>query len=69
MWVDTTGVVANTPTSGTFANKPTVATNNIPVGFKYFCTDKRTSEGATDGIEIIHKGNNVWVDALGRIVT
>ena len=68
-WVDNTGVVAGTLTSGTFADKPTVATNKIPIGFKYFCTDKQTVEGATDGIEIIHKGNNIWVDALGRVVS
>lgn len=52
--------------SGTFANKPAAA--DIYVGFLYFCTDKQTVEGATDGIEIIHKGNDVWVDALGRVV-
>lgn len=53
--------------SGTFASKPTAA-NGIPVGFKYFCTDKQTTEGATNGIEIFHKGSDVWVDALGRVV-
>ena len=51
--------------SGTFANVP----SNTPVGFKYFCTDRQTSEGATNGIEIIHKGNGVWVDALGRVIS
>ena len=56
-------------TSGTFANKPTVSNNNIEVGFKYFCTDKQTAEGQSNGIEIIHKGNDVWVDALGRVVS
>lgn len=68
-WVDATGILAGTSTNGTFANKPTVSDNAIPVGFRYFCTDKQTTEGATDGIEIIHKGNDVWVDALGRIVS
>lgn len=68
-WVNAIGVVAGTSISGTFANKPTIAANNIPVGFKYFCTDKQTTEGVTDGIEIIHKGNDVWVDALGRVVS
>lgn len=53
--------------SGTFANKPAAA--DIYVGFRYFCTDKQTTEGATDGIEILHKGNNVWVDALGRTIS
>ena len=50
--------------SGLFNDKP-----NLPsIGFNYFCTDKQTTEGATNGIMIYHKGNNVWVDALGRIV-
>lgn len=50
--------------SGTFTNKPTKA----PIGFAYFCTDKQTGEGATDGITIYYKGNDIWVDALGRVV-
>lgn len=53
--------------SGTFANKPAAA--RINVGFAYFCTDKQTTEGATDGIMIYHKGSDVWVDALGRVVS
>jgi hypothetical protein len=52
-------------TSGTFANKPT----GVNVGFQYFCTDKQTTEGATNGIEITYKGNDVWVDALGRVIS
>ena len=54
-------------TSGTFSNKP--SSSDIYVGFRYFCTDRQTTEGATDGIEIIYKGNDVWVDALGRVVS
>ena len=41
-------------------------------GFVSPVWDANTSEwveGATDGIEIIHKGNDVWVDALGRVVS
>lgn len=49
---------------GSFNDKPT----DIDVGFAYFCTDKQTSEGTTNGIMIYHKGDNVWVDALGRVV-
>lgn len=49
---------------GTFNNKP----YNSPIGFAFFCTDKQTAEGSTNGIMIYHKGNNVWVDALGRVV-
>lgn len=51
--------------SGTFANKPT----EVDVGYAYFCTDKQTTEGTTNGIMIYHKGDNVWVDALGRVVS
>ena len=53
--------------TGTFADKPT--SSNISTGFAYFCTDKRTSESENDGIMIYYKGNNVWVDALGRVVS
>lgn len=49
---------------GLFVDKPV----NSSIGFAYFCTDKQTPEGTTNGITIYHKGNNVWVDALGRIV-
>lgn len=51
--------------TGNFSQKP----SNPNIGFAYFCTDKQTSEGATDGIMIYHKGDNVWVDALGRVVS
>lgn len=50
--------------SGTFAEKP----NDAPIGFSYFCTDKQSAEGISNGITIYYKGNNVWVDALGRVV-
>lgn len=50
--------------SGTFEQKPL----NPIIGFNYFCTDKQTSEGMQNGIMIYHKGNNVWVDCLGRNV-
>ena len=66
-WVEYDKATAGVSRSGTFANKP--QSEDIYVGFRYFCTDKQTSEGATDGIEIIHKGNNVWVDALGRVIS
>ena len=66
-WVEGDGATAGVNRSGTFADKPTAA--DIYVGFRYFCTDKQTMEGATNGIEIIHKGSNVWVDALGRTVS
>ena len=66
-WIWTNLDGTNLKQSGTFAEKPT-DTRSVPIGFKYFCTDRQTTEGATNGIEIIYKGNNVWVDALGRVV-
>lgn len=66
-WEEEDGATAGVNRSGTFAEKP--AASDIYVGFKYFCTDKQTAEGQTNGIEIIHKGNDVWVDALGRVVS
>lgn len=66
LWVDTTVTQNSFPyKSGTFANKPT----EVDVGYAYFCTDKQTTEGTTNGIMIYHKGDNVWVDALGRVVS
>ena len=67
-WADANNVNIDAKSSGTFAQKPTVENHFISVGFKYFCTDKQTVEGAINGIEIIHKGNNIWVDALGRTI-
>ena len=67
-WVGYPEVIMGTPMYGNFLDRPTVSAYNIPIGFRYFCIDKKTSEGNTEGIEIIHKGNDVWVDALGRIV-
>lgn len=66
-WIDSEGNdVDSTPiTSGTFANKPT----GVDIGYAYFCTDKQTTEGTTNGIMIYYKGDNVWVDALGRVVS
>jgi hypothetical protein len=64
------------PNSGTWNDKPSSA--DISVGFAYFCTDKQTTEGAADGITIYYKGQDttdpdnpidVWVDALGRVVS
>lgn len=65
-WIDSEGNdVDLTPiTSGIFVNKPT----GVDVGYAYFCTDKQTTEGTTNGIIIYHKGGGVWVDALGRVV-
>ena len=53
--------------NGTFDTKP-AATNGIQVGFAYFCTDRQTVEGSTNGIVIYYAGDNTWVDALGRVI-
>lgn len=58
----------NINTYGTFDNKPTNK-DGIDIGFSYFCPDRQTSEGVTNGIIIYHKGDNVWADALGRVVS
>ena len=52
----------NTKCVGSFQEKPL----NSAIGFSYFCTDRKTTEGSTTGIKIYHKGNNICVDALGR---
>lgn len=62
------GIPIDVKSSGTFAEKP-LANTNIPIGYSYFCTDKQTAEGVSNGIMIYHKGNNVWVDALGRVIS
>lgn len=76
-WVDGLGIPSVVKKSGTFAEKPNAAAN-IYIGFPYFCTNKQTAEGATDGIMIYYKGQDttdpehpvdVWVDALGRVVS
>lgn len=66
-WVESEGNDADsTPiTSGAFANKPT----GVDIGYAYFCTDRQTAEGSTNGIMTYYKGDNVWVDALGRVVS
>lgn len=64
MWFDSNGNNSDFKSQGTFIQKP----NNPSIGFAYFCTDRQTSEGSSNGIMIYHKGDNVWVDALGRIV-
>lgn len=57
--------VDKTSLSGIFANKPILP----EVGVAYFCTDKQTIEGSSNGIIIYHKGDNIWTDALGRIIS
>lgn len=66
-YIEYDGAKYNVRRTGPFSQKPSAS--DIYVGFRYFCTDKRTAEGANDGIEIIHKGGDIWVDALGRLIT
>lgn len=63
-WREADGEIHRILRKGTWAKKPELPA----VGFRYFCTDKQTAEGATNGIVIYHKGENVWVDALGRVI-
>ena len=67
-FVDGNGIRYDAAKQGTFAQKPT-AEYEIPIGFAYFCTDRQTTEGSTNGIMIYYKGDDTWVDALGRIVS
>lgn len=69
MFYNADGYIYTIKTSGTFSQKPTVEEYEIKIGFAYFCTDKQTTEGNSNGIMIYHKGNDVWVDALGRVVS
>ena len=66
-WVDFAGIPVSISNSGTFSQKPS-ATTGIKIGFNYFCTDRQTEEGNSPGIMLYYKGNDVWVDALGRII-
>ena len=68
IWVDENNISTDALKFGTFEQKSIITTHNIPIGYKYFCPDKQSIEGGTDGIEIIHKRNNIWVDALSRVV-
>lgn len=67
-WVDSEGNPADAPTTGKFDNKP-LASTGIKKGFQYYCTDRKTIEGESYGIMIYHTGNDVWIDALGRIIS
>lgn len=67
-WQTEDGISVNARKSGTFAQKPT-SSDNIPLGFSYYCTDKRSEESSEDGLIIYYKGSNKWIDALGRIIS
>lgn len=63
-WEPINPLIIEDKSFGNYQSKPT----NVEIGSSYFCTDRQTSEGASNGIMIYYKGNNVWVDALGRVV-
>lgn len=67
-WVNLDGTNTAILNSGTFEQRPTEA-QGISKGYTYFCTDKQTPEGETDGIIITYKGDNIWVDAFGRTIS
>lgn len=67
-WKDFSGASFNMKKSGTREEAPT-GSANIPVGFMYFCTDRSTAEGAVNGIPLFYKGDGVYVDSLGRVVS
>ena len=66
-WLDAFGNNIDTKKFGNFSDKPDTSTG-IKVGFSYFCTDRKTTEGNSNGILIYYKGDGVWVDALGRAI-
>lgn len=63
-WSILSSLPYNTKSSGYFEHKP----SDVPIGFAYFCLNKKTEEGANFGITIYYKGEDTWVDALGRVV-
>ena len=67
-WVDFIGNPIFAPNSGTFEEKPS-SDSGIKVGFSYFCTDRQTAEGQSNGILIYYRGDDTWVDSLGRTIS
>lgn len=66
-WTNLDGISLSNKTNGLFSEKP-LEEDGVPIGFTYFSTDKKSSESNKDGLTIYYKGNNIWVDSLGRIV-
>lgn len=63
-WVDTNGETVDLLSQGTFLQKPTNS-QGTPIGFKYYCTDMKNSEGNLQGVYIYYKGNDVWTTSDG----
>lgn len=66
-WYLMNGLSADIACQGVFENKPK-AQSGISIGFSYFCTDRKTTEGNRNGIMIYYAGEDTWVDSLGRVV-
>lgn len=66
-WLDSLGNPVDALILGTFADKP-LSSTGIKEGFQYYCTDKQSPESSEPGLMIYHKGSDVWVDSLGRVV-
>ena len=52
---------------GTYDNRPSTP----KVGQMYYCTDKKSSInlGSDNGVTMWYRGNNVWTDALGTVIS
>ncbi len=66
-WIDEKGNGYGILTKGLFSEKPT-SLQKIKLGFQYFCVDRKTIEGDKYGIMIYYMNDDIWADALGRIV-
>ena len=66
-WIYSDGIRDTILYIGTFSQKPNIL-DGIPIGFAYYCTDITTADGNT-GLMIYHKGNDVWMDGDGNIIT
>ena len=66
-WTNLDGISLSNKTNGLFSEKP-LEKDGIPVGFTYFSTDKKSLESSEQGLVIYHKGNDIWVDSLGRTI-
>lgn len=66
-YIDNDNIILTGSSKGTFSQKPNVL-DGISIGFAYYCTDITTADGNT-GLMIYHKGNDIWMDGDGNIIT
>lgn len=64
-WYDSIGNNANAIRVGLFVDRPT---SFINIGFPFLCIDKKAVNDNTNGLVIYYRGDNIWIDALGRVV-